>query len=149
MTNTKQLLVNEQLGKYAFLSNTVLGSWSDHLNSWNNPKLSPILFIKYENLIKNTQEVLIKILTFLSKFMKIKIDNQKIINTVDSCSFSTLLKKEKKEGFPEAALAKKNNKKVNFFNLGPKNNWKELLSNDIEIKISNFFKKEMKDLDYL
>ena len=149
MINTKQLLLNEQLGKYATLSNTVLGSWADHYNSWNNPKLSPILFIKYEDLIKNTQETLIKILTFLSKFMDIEINNEKIKTTVNSCSFSTLSKKEKEEGFPEAAYAKKNKKKVNFFNLGEKNNWKDLLSKDIEVKISNFFEKEMKEHNYL
>ena len=42
-----------------------------------------------------------------------------------------------------------NTKKVKFFNLGPKNNWKKYLNNDIIEKINSKFKNEMKELGYL
>ena len=44
---------------------------------------------------------------------------------------------------------KKKNKKLNFFNLGKKNNWKNLLKPEIEEKIRLVFNKEMKELGYI
>ena len=76
--------------------------------------------------------------------MDIKIDEKKIINTVNSCSFETLAEKEKTEGFDEAV-----NPKKKFFYLGKKNNWKNLLDSEIEKKIRNAFSKEMKELGYI
>jgi hypothetical protein len=39
--------------------------------------------------------------------------------------------------------------KVKFFNLGPKNDWKKLLNNEIIEEINLKFNKEMKELKYL
>ena len=36
-----------------------------------------------------------------------------------------------------------------FFNLGPKNDWKKILPDELKIKIEKHFKKEMKELGYL
>ena len=41
------------------------------------------------------------------------------------------------------------NKKINFFNLGKNNDWRELLDKDIANQISIKFEKEMKELSYL
>ena len=40
-------------------------------------------------------------------------------------------------------------KKIKFFNLGKKNNWKKLLDKTIVKNIEVTFKKEMIELDYL
>ena len=56
---------------------------------------------------------------------------------------------EKSEGFVESATSKKTMKKINFFNLGKKNNWKNLLDPKIEKKIIEVFSKEMKELRYI
>jgi len=42
-----------------------------------------------------------------------------------------------------------NKNKVKFFNLGPKNDWKNLLNNEIIEEINLKFNKEMKELRYL
>ena len=55
---------------------------------------------------------------------------------------------EKKGKFIENAFSK-DMKKINFFHLGPKNKWKDDLSEDILRKIENSFGKEMKELGYL
>ena len=81
--------------------------------------------------------------------MKIKLDEKKIINSVNSCGFEKLVEKEKKEGFIEAIKSKKNNEKINFFYLGKNNNWKHLLDSKIEEKIRTTFNKEMKELKYI
>ena len=41
----------------------------------------------------------ITIINFLKKFMDIKIDDKKILNTVNSCNFDNLAKMEKAGGF--------------------------------------------------
>ena len=56
---------------------------------------------------------------------------------------------EKKKGFFEAKINKKTGQKIPFFNLGPKNNWKQLLDKKIIEKIENAFEKEMIELGYL
>ena len=38
---------------------------------------------------------------------------------------------EKKNGFSEAITSKKNNKKIPFFNMGPKNDWKKILDKNL------------------
>ena len=81
--------------------------------------------------------------------MNIKIEKEKISNTVNSCSFDILAKKEKEEGFIESISSKQSNKKLNFFYLGKKNNWKNLLDPEIETKIRETFQNEMKELKYI
>ena len=39
--------------------------------------------------------------------------------------------------------------KETFFNLGPKNDWKKILSKDISDEVDKKFESEMKELDYL
>ena len=39
--------------------------------------------------------------------------------------------------------------KVPFFNLGPKNNWRQFLDPEKKKKIEKAFKKEMEELGYL
>jgi len=81
--------------------------------------------------------------------MSIKIEKNKIDQAVNSCSFDELKKKEKEEGFFEAPIPKNNNKKIVFFNLGKKNNWKKNLKPEINKKIKNVFSEEMIELGYL
>ena len=55
-----------------------------------------------------------------------------------------LKKKEENEGFEEAV-----NSKINFFNSGPKSNWKNIVDEKLIHKIEKSFEKEMKELNYL
>ena len=149
ITNSNKLLTNEEWGKKTFGITSVLGSWSDHYNSWRNINFAPILIVKYENLLKDTKNSLIEIIKFLSKFIDIKINDQKIMNAVNSCSFENLARKERTEGFFESVYSKKDNDKINFFHLGKKNDWRTLLNSEFKNKIRISFKKEMIELSYI
>ena len=81
--------------------------------------------------------------------MDIKIDENKILKTIESCSFENLSKKEEIEGFNESIYSKKKDKKLKFFYLGKKNDWKNLLNSEIEQKTREAFQKEMKELGYI
>ena len=56
---------------------------------------------------------------------------------------------EQKGLFKENVLNKKDGNKVNFFHLGPANNWKDSLNEDVKNKIEKDFYQEMTELGYL
>ena len=60
------------------------------------------MIVKYEDLIADTKNSFITIINFLKEFMNIKIDQKKISNTIDNCSFDKLAELEKKRDFMEA-----------------------------------------------
>ena len=130
---------------------THIGKWNFHYNSWKNFNKNKILFIKYEDLIKNKEAILKKIILFLSNLTKSNIqeDKNKIQNVIKTTSFDELKKNESKNGFFEASTDKKTNKKKIFFNLGPKNNWRELLDKETVDQVNTLFQKEMLQLGYL
>tara|TARA_Y100000768_G_C23898473_1_gene643812 strand:- start:149 stop:979 length:831 start_codon:yes stop_codon:yes gene_type:complete len=126
---------------------TIIASWDNHYKSWKKFKKNYIL-IKYENLLNNPSEEFFKITNFLSKIANLKFDDKKISKAIKDCEFNNLTNQEEKFGFDENS---KKNKKLNkkFFNLGPKNNWEEMLELNIKNEIEILFKDEMKDLGYL
>jgi len=126
---------------------TLTGSWSDHYNSWtkNNKNL---LFIKYENLIKNKKSELLRIIKFINNFIKIPISETKINNCINSTTFKSMKKYEEKGIFEETSFDK-NDKKIKFFNYGKEGNWKNVLSKELVLNIEKKFQKEMKELEYI
>ncbi len=133
-------------GDFQFLS-----SWEKNYQTWINNKMFPTLVIKYENLISQTFVELKKIVNFIDNLTKQKknFDEKKAINALSSTSFSNLKNFENKIGFSESLVSKINKKKIPFFHLGPKNNWKQILDKDFQTKINRIFKKNLDDLDYL
>ena len=126
-----------------------LGDWSTHYQSWKNINFCPIKIIKYEDCLIDAQKVFVSTLNFLSKFLKFEYDKKKINSALISTSFKNLSQMENKEGFHESATSSKTMKKIKFFNLGKKNNWKSLLDKKIVKKIESRFKNEMSELGYL
>ena len=127
----------------------VLGDWSGHYKSWKNIGFCPIKIIKYEDILADTNGVFVSILEILSKFIEIKIEKNKIHESLNSTSFDALRKMEKEQGFVESTTSNKTKQKINFFNLGKKNSWEKILDKKIVEKINNAFKDEMRELNYL
>ncbi len=131
---------------------TFVGSWSYNYNSWQSEELKDkCLIIKYEDLINQKKDTIIKILKFIANLSKIelKLDEKKLENSLKTTDFNYLQELEKKKSFPESMTDQTTGKKIKFFNLGPKNDWKELLSEEIKKKIEINFKKEMIELGYI
>ena len=126
-----------------------LSDWSTHYQSWKNINFCPIKIIKYEDCLTDIQKVFVSTLDFLSKFLKFKFNKKKINIALNSTNFKNLNKMEKNEGFQESAISSKTMKRIKFFNLGKKNNWKTLLDKKLIRKIENHFKNEMSELGYL
>ena len=129
-----------------------MGSWSSNFHSWKSFK-SPgkYLLVKYEDLVNDKEKTFYKILNFIYKLNKsnLSIDKNKIKNMIETTSFKNMQALEKKEGFIESKINIKTGKKIPFFNLGPKNTWKNILDEEIRKKIEISFRDEMIELGYL
>ena len=126
---------------------TLISSWKNHYNSWKNFKKN-FLLIKYENLINNERNEFLKIRNYLEEKLDLKFSDNKFDKAISSNSFSKLKKIEETEGFSENV--KINSKPdVKFFNLGPENNYKNLLDEKISKEIEKMFYSEMKELGYI
>jgi hypothetical protein len=128
----------------------LISSWDANFESWKVQKKIPIKIIKYEDLLNETYSVINDIIDFINKTTnsKDKINKNKIKNAVSSSLFSKLKEKEKNEGFFEAPQSKSGDSKIPFFNLGPKNDWKKILNDDLRDKLNNTFKKQLDELSY-
>tara|TARA_Y100001970_G_scaffold43711_1_gene54498 strand:+ start:1007 stop:1846 length:840 start_codon:yes stop_codon:yes gene_type:complete len=149
----KDFIINEKTiyGKQNTGQNpipTIIGSWKSHYNSWKRVKKN-FLLIKYENLISKPNTEFKKIKKYLERILNIKIDDKKMSTAINISSFENLKKMEEKEGFIEGIEDKKTGDRLNFFNLGPKNDWKILLKPKIKKEIELEFYKEMKELGYI
>ena len=147
MTDEKKFLIDNN--KYNNFANfTFLNSWSNHYKSWMENKQFDTLFIKYEDLEKNTKDTFFLILKFINntKGINDKIDIDRMCKIISSIDFKKLQTKEEKEGFPESIAA--NNNKIKFFYLGKRNKWKNILSaNQINL-VNRIFRKDLEKLGY-
>ena len=125
-----------------------ISSWNMHYLSWKNfPK--NYLLIKYEDLIKNPMNEIIKIYNYLKKFYDLNLKNEDLNKIINISSFDELKKKESEEGFGESLKNSEKTEKIPFFNSGPSNDWKKNLDKQVKDEIEKEFIKEMKELNYL
>ena len=125
-----------------------LSSWKSHYNSWKRfPKNN--LLVKYEDLLFDTKNQIIRLKDYFSNFIDIKISEEKIMKIISNTSFENFQKQEKNNRFDENAFSEMLGKKKIFFNLGPKNDWKKILDKETSILIENSFRSELIELGYL
>ena len=151
ITNKNQYIYDvNKFEKDGYSDFQFISSWDTNFESWKIQKKIPIKIIRYEDLLNQTYKVLTEVITFINQTTKSKekINKNKIKNAIGSTSFSKLKAKEKNEGFSEAPKSKFGDKKIPFFNLGPKNNWKIILNDDLKDKLNNIFKKKLEELSY-
>ena len=127
---------------------TYIGSWQEHFNFWTK-NTENLLLIKYEDLISDPHRELNKIINFLKKFCQVEANENKKENLINSTSFESLKKMEQQGHFTESVFSKNSSKKIDFFNKGPNNIWKDNLQKDIQEEIELKLKKEMLELGYL
>ena len=134
-----------------FATYSFLSSWSNHLNSWSNIKSFRTIIIKYEDLENNSEKILTDLIRFINNLLNNNkgVDYQKFKKAIETTNFGILKKKENKDGFFEAMFSKKENKKIPFFNLGFKSDWKKVLDKKVVEVIEKKFEREMKDMGYL
>ena len=127
-----------------------ISSWDKNYQSWEKNNLIPVKFLKYEDLLKETFFVFKEIVEFIDKLTNNKkgFSKEKAKNAVKSTSFESLKNLEKNNNFSESIIARKDQKKIPFFHLGPKNNWKKNFKNTFLDKLNHIFEKNLKELGY-
>ncbi len=148
MKDEKRGIINKKDGRY--LGFQAVWSWSINQKTWVKNNLFPVLVIKYEDLLKETYNTFRKVIEFINKISNSSKTFNKSIgkNSIKNTSFEKLQRMENDHGFAEAMNKKGTNKKIKFFNLGQKNNYKNLLSQDFIIKMNEFYKEELIKFNY-
>tara|TARA_B100001559_G_C16380272_1_gene566248 strand:- start:26 stop:877 length:852 start_codon:yes stop_codon:yes gene_type:complete len=137
---------NNDFSDFQFIS-----SWEKNYKSWINQKIFPIKLIKYEDLNIKTLDILREIIEFIQNTIQEKkdFDDFKAQNSVKSSNFNNLKNMEKNNGFLESVLSKNDPKKIPFFHLGPKNDWKSMFDKNYQKKLNLIFENNLKELNYL
>ena len=130
---------------------TWTSNWSQNFNSWKFLKdYNKYLLVKYEDLINNRELIFLNILKFIYKLNKTKftLDEKKFENVIKTTDFMYMQKLEKELWFLEANIDEKTGNKIPFFNLGPKNDWKKNLDDELKKKLNSIFQKSLVELNY-
>ena len=131
---------------------TYLGSWKFHYNSWKVfRRFNKYLLVRYEDLISDTEKTFLNILKFIAHLGRVKftLDKEKFDNTLKTTGFEKMQALEAKKSFDEAKEDKKTGKKIKFFNMGVKNDWKKILDKNIKETLDKELADEMRELNYL
>ena len=136
---------NDDFSNFQFIS-----SWEKNYLTWKSQNLFPLKIIKYEDLLNETYVVFKEVILFINQTTNIneKLNKDKLKNAVQSTMFDKLKSKEEKHGFKESVLSNKKKEKIPFFYLGPKNDWKKILNDNLRQKIESIFKEELIENDY-
>ena len=128
-----------------------ISSWEKNYKSWINQNVFPIKIVKYEDLNNKTFETFRAIIEFIEITTGNKKDFNRLRakNSIQSTSFDKMQEIEKKQGFLESVLSKNDPKKIPFFHLGPKNNWKNIFDQKYQEKLNSVFEVSLKELNYI
>ena len=122
---------------------TLMGTWSEHYNSWKNYNSCKVLILKYEDMILNELNTFTKVVNYLKEIDGTEFNIDKLKKALKQTQFSELQKMEKTEGFKEKG------KGDLFFRSGKIGTWKDEVPVNIIKKIEKLFHREMVELGYL
>ena len=149
MLNEKKFIYNYNT-KDDFSDFQFISSWEKNYNSWINQKIFPVKIVKYEDLVSKTFDTFRDIVKFIQNNTGIKknFNHLRAQNSVKSTNFNNMKNIEKNIGFQESVLSKNDSKKIPFFHLGPKNDWKNIFDQNYQKKLNSIFGINLKELNY-
>lgn len=118
----------------------LMGSWSDHVNSWTQQKDIPVNIIRYEDMIYDTYKTFSKAVEFIG----IKKTKLQITEAIKKSDFLVLSKQEKENGFKEKMIKSKS-----FFRKGKSGDWQNHLDEKMMREIIAKHIKVMSKFGYL
>ena len=127
-----------------------ISSWEKNYQSWKMQNEIPVKIIRYEDLIEKTFATFEEVLDFINSITKNNdlINKTKLKNAIKSTEFNKLKKIENTEGFDESVISHNKKDKINFFHLGPANDWNNLLPEELKIKLNNSLKNNLLEFNY-
>jgi hypothetical protein len=118
----------------------ILGSWSQHVESWTRKPHHAIYVMRYEDMLSDPQN------TFggLARHLLLDATPAQIDLAIERSSFARLQEQEEKTGFMEAS-----EKAERFFREGRAGQWKEILTPAQVKRIVSDHREQMMRFDYL
>lgn len=115
-------------------------SWSQHVLSWTHSPASPVLVMRYEDMLNDS------LATFRHavNFLQLKYNDKQINRALHHSRFDELKRQERDKGFAE-----KPQKSKSFFHRGTAGNWREKLSTQQVDMLIQSHHKVMSQYDYL
>ena len=150
MLNEKKY-IHDYHSKDDFSDFQFISSWEKNYKSWLNQKVFPVKLIRYEDLNSKTLDILKEIIEFIQNVVgeKNEFNILKAQNSVKSTNFENMKNLEKNDGFLESILSKNENKKIPFFHLGPRNDYRSIFDKNYQEKLKSIFENNLNELNYL
>jgi hypothetical protein len=115
-------------------------SWSGHVESWESVTDFPVLMMRYEDMLHNTQETFSKAVAF----MGLSYDEAAIAAAIKASSFESLKKQESEKKFRETVRPGQT-----FFRKGGTGSWKTELTDEQVTEVVNAHRTVMARYGYL
>ena len=145
---------NAVLSDYKHLKNyaktTIINSWRINYQSWLRNNSFRKMAIKYEDMVKNPDQIFRNLIIFTNAICKFNkdVDEKKLKNAIKSTDFKNLQSIENKGQFSENVYSLKDKRKIKFFYLGPDNDWRKQLDKELINKMNKYYEGDLKKLGY-
>ena len=113
----------------------IIGRWDHHVHSWETAPGLPLFFMRYEDMVSNTERTFRALLNYL----QIPVNDGKLRRAIRNSSFKELQKQERKEGFGERP-----DQMQQFFVSGRSGNWQRELTPAQIDRIATEFERILK-----
>ena len=118
----------------------LMGSWSDHVRSWTRWKHTPLLLLRYEDMLADP----LGQLGMVARKLGITQDEARIGRAVEFSSFKTLQAQEAETGFIERSANSQR-----FFRAGRAGGWRDTLTSAQAAAIERDHAEQMRRFGYL
>ena len=138
----------KQLKNYA--KTTIINSWRINYQSWIQNNFYRRMIIKYEDMITKPDEVFRDLVVFVNTLCRFNegINSLKLNNSIQTTSFDKLKNIENQGNFSESVYSLKDKRKIKFFFLGPKNDWRKELDKSLIKKMNEYYKEDLNKFGY-
>jgi Sulfotransferase domain len=118
----------------------LMGSWSDHVRSWTRWKHTPLILLRYEDMLADS----LGQLGMVARKLGISQDAARIRKAVEFSSFKQLQTQEVQSGFIEKSVNSQR-----FFRSGRAGGWREMLTPAQAAAIERDHAEQMRRFGYL
>jgi len=118
----------------------LMGSWSDHVRSWTRWKHTPLIVLRYEDMLADS----LGQLGMVARKLGITQDEARIRRAVEFSSFKKLQAQEADSGFIEKSVNSQR-----FFRSGRAGGWRDSLTADQAALIERVHAEQMRRFGYL
>ena len=145
---------NAILNDYKHLKNyaktTIINSWRINYQSWIQNNFYRRLTIRYEDMISKPYEVFRDLVVFVNTLCRFNegVNSIKLNNSIETTSFDKLSNIENQGNFSESVYSLKDKRKIKFFFLGPKNDWRKELDKSLIKKMNEYYKEDLNKFGY-